>query len=172
MEPRFENRYTRTYAIIKEFYKYSLFQNKRRRAGIILSAFAILLGLYYYISFADKPFYGTFYLCVILVSVCILTALVTRYILTPKIYIKRDMELNNGVLQEITMTITDTTVKQSTPCSEITLPLTKLKKVSKTKNTILLMTATNLYFILKRDSFTLGTEEEFLTFLREKGFKV
>ena len=43
---------------------------------------------------------------------------------------------------------------------------------SQTKNLILLKSRANLIYILRKDTFTKGTKDDFIAFLRSKGIKV
>ena len=47
----------------------------------------------------------------------------------------------------------------------------KIKKVIKTKHYYLLKSKAKLCWAFKKDGFTTGNPEEFLSFLRNKGFK-
>ena len=53
-----------------------------------------------------------------------------------------------------------------------TVEFNKIKNAIQTKNYILLRSKANLIYIFCKDTFTVGTKEEFVSFLRAKGIKV
>lgn len=52
------------------------------------------------------------------------------------------------------------------------IPVSQIKKAWVTKNLIVLHTTSRLVLIFDRNHFTVGTQEEFLNYLRENGLKV
>lgn len=46
-----------------------------------------------------------------------------------------------------------------------------IRKLEKTKNLIMLITKANMAFVMRRDTFTKGTEEEFCRFIEDKIFE-
>jgi hypothetical protein len=48
----------------------------------------------------------------------------------------------------------------------------KIKGAVQTKNLILLRTKANMIWIFRKDSFSVGSKEEFISFLKNKGIKV
>ena len=49
------------------------------------------------------------------------------------------------------------------------LPYDKVKKIAQTKSLIILRSQANFWYILPKNTFTKGTAEEFLAFLKSKG---
>ncbi len=171
MEPKFENKYTRTPEVMKEFL---LHVSLNRPIGWIILALWVetaIVNVYYWLTFESGE-----HLFSIVFTFCIATLILPLSVLlilkNAKIQIRRDRETNGGELVEVSVTVTDDTLTTTTPCASATVKWNDIKRVSKTKNLILLVTQTKLCYIFKKDAFTLGTEEEFSAFLRTKGFKV
>ena len=78
-----------------------------------------------------------------------------------------------GKYIEIETVVTDEFIKITTETgNEAKIPLKKIKKAIQTKNLILLRSQANLLYIFRKDSFTVGTKEDFISFLKNKGIRV
>ena len=86
--------------------------------------------------------------------------------------IKRDQEIHGKEI-EVNLTVTEELIKQSQSTgSEFQLNYRDIKRAIKTKKYIYLWSKTNMLYSLKLDSFSVGTADDFLIFLRNKGIKV
>ena len=86
--------------------------------------------------------------------------------------IKRDIEMHGKPI-EVSVAVSDECIKQTQSTgSEFTLKYIDVKKVVKTKKYIYLQSKAKLLYSFKIDSFSVGSVEEFLKFLSDKGIKV
>lgn len=165
MEILFENKYTRDKEWAKDVYSYIYF----RRPIIIV--FDVLFALYFivgiYLIFTSSVYWS--YIFTPLVWYALTIFLYWRNVNT---VIKRDLELHGKAI-EVIVTVTDDIIKQSQSTgSEYQLNYNDIKRVIKTKKYICLWSKTNMLYSFKKDSFSIGSAEDFLFFLKNKGIKV
>ena len=88
------------------------------------------------------------------------------------ITLKRDLEVHGKPI-EVGVTVNDEciTMVQSTG-SKIRLNYIDVKKAFQTKKYIYLQTKANLLCSFNKDGFSIGNEEDFLNFLKNKGIKI
>lgn len=161
MEPLFENKYTMTKAVLREFYW---------KAGhyliiCILSCIAILCGALI-AAFDDQP--GRFFL---LIWVLVFTALmVLLFFIMVNLTYKRMAEQAPCKPFQAYYSFYDDKIIGGFVDSETrtSLDYSTVKKTIVSKNLIILKTRANVGYILRRDSFTLGTEEAFMAFINGK----
>ncbi len=70
------------------------------------------------------------------------------------------------------LTVTDTIIRSGGDSHYVEIMCTDIKKVYLTSNFIIIHSKSNTLFIFRRDSFTVGDEKSFVSFLNKKGFKV
>ncbi len=170
---KFENKYIRDEKLMKEFFAYHFF----KKPSALITNFIVAPLLFVYSLFmiiALPSSYGekNIFFITLVSSVVIVFIAFFAYFQNTKTLISREKEMNGGDFFEITTAVTDYNIIQSTEKSESKIEFTSIKKVILTKNLIILMTKSKLGFILKLNSFTLGTPDELLDFLRSKGFKI
>ncbi len=171
MEPKFECKYTRTEKIMQEFFGYSLFLKTSSMIINILLALFFIWGIIQLIV-SPLPFNEKItFIAAIVVSAFALLFKIFVCFHNAKKFIRRDMEVNNCVMKDIDLKVYDDQICQATQSSNVDLDFNKIKKVIQTKNLILLMTYTELCLVFEKNSFTIGTSDEFLEFIRSKGFK-
>jgi len=166
MEILFENKHVKDREWAKDIYGYI---NFRRPLIIVLDIYffiCLVAGIFDLIVRKNVNIY-LFLLPVLWIGLQVLL-----YFTNVNVALKRDLEVFGKPI-EITAAVTDEkiTVTQSTG-SEIYLNYVDIKKAFQTKKYIYLQTKTNLLFSFKKDSFSLGNAEGFLSFLKGKGIKI
>ena len=166
METKFENKYVRDKEWAKDIYGYLYF---KRPVMIVLYAVMAL-----YLSFG---IYNTVrmnsidrYFIIVPVGFGIMIAVL--YYRSISAILKRDIEMHGKAIETV-VTVTDEVIKHSTSVgSEYFLNYVDVKKAVQTKNYVYLWSKANLFYSLKKDSFTQGNADEFISFLIAKGIKV
>ena len=93
------------------------------------------------------------------------------YFRNVSLVLKRDIELHGKPI-EVTVSVTDKSIVMTqTTGSEYTLNFSDVKKTICTKKYICLWSKTNMLYPIKKDGFTTGNYEEFVSFLKNKGIK-
>ena len=166
VEVLFENSYTRNKELLKEIYGYHYF--KRKSVVVALVALALcfvanivvaLLGDAYNIEFIIIiPLFFAFHV----------------YLYNRQVYtvLKRDQEVHGKEITVQTIVTNDFIQNTSSTGSVNKLEYNKIKKAVQTKGLILLLSDAKLFYIFKKDSFTVGNKEEFISFLKYKGVKI
>ncbi len=173
MDIKFENKYTRDERVMKEFFAYHFFKKPSSFITIfIISPLLFVYSLYMVIALPSSYEDKNFFFLMLVVSVVIVVISIFGYYKNTKTLIAREREMNGGELFEIITSVTDDSIIQSTEKSESKTELSCIKAVILTKNLIIFMTKTKLGFILKRDSFTVGTDKELLKFVEGKSLKI
>lgn len=164
METLFENKLMRDAEWAKDCYGYIYF---RRPIMIVLDVLAVLYliwGVY------DLVVNSVINVVIIFpVFLVVLTTLVYRK--NSKMSLKRDFEVHGKAI-EIVTTVTDKGVEMSMSTGALyRVSFNDIKKVVQTKKYIYLWSKTNTLYPLKKDSFSVGSAEDFLLFMRNKGIK-
>lgn len=171
MENRFECKYVRDKAVIKEFLQSSFLKNPIIIVFSVISIIAILIDLVYIffsILFFDISDISRGIVTLICAS-SILFFIFLRYILELNIFVKRDKENNGGAFPEITVTVTDDGIlHRSSSGIEFRLGFNSIKKIKNTKKLIVIITKARQGILFKKDSFTEGTPDELVNFLKAK----
>ncbi len=166
MEPIFENRYIRDKETAKEI---SAFLYLKRPSGIVVGilcalcfavhlTFLILGYEYSVLGFILLPTYLAYkYYC---------------YFVSKNSFIKRDAEISKGDIVITTGVYEDHITVTASNGSVVELEYDKIKKISVTKNYILILSKARLIYILKKDGFTKGSLSEFTAFIKSKGIKI
>ena len=162
MDILFENRFVRTKEILQEFYRHAYFKNP-----VILGGDLALLAL----LAVSLILWGTHLpLAVVIVVPVVAAAQFLTYTRAVNAVVKRDAELTNGGGLEVVVTVTpEKLVNTDSTGAALELPYDKVKKVVQTKRLILLQSEAKFWYLLPKDTFTRGTPEEFLAFLKTKG---
>ena len=166
MEALFENSYVRNKELVKELYRYFYLHRKLLFISYVLLFVGFIANLLLYILGNE----------INLVAVIMVPSLYLfqflRYLLQVNAVVKRDKEVfGDGITVDTVVTEESIQVTASNGAVN-KLEYINVKKAVSTKNLILLRTKANLVYILKKDSFTKGTSDEFITFLKSKGIKV
>ena len=163
----FENHYERTSEVIKELFRAIFY--KRVVTWIIY----LVLGVIAVVSVVDGFRTGHFRIGGSAGIVVFALMQLVMYNNSVKNAIARDrVRFGNDPLKVHTV-VTDEGIQCTYGEKTVDpIPVTEIKKVFTTKNLIMLHTKSRLVMIFHRDNFTVGTQEEFLNYLRENGLKV
>ncbi|MBQ4341543.1 MAG: YcxB family protein [Clostridia bacterium] len=161
MDIRFKNSYVMTKEVVREF-KFKMLHPVPW--AIASAVFALLFaGLYVY---AHESVH--------LMCAVLLAALAVMFIVVVLADVNRTWkqmceQANSKTIEDET-TFTDEKAVNSSHGMEsrIELDYADIKRVVKTKHLIVLVTRAKLGHMLRRDSFTVGTEPEFLEFIKER----
>lgn len=166
MDILFENNYTRNKELAKEIYGYYYFKRKVYIFTYIVSAFVFLLELIS--AFLFHSFSITIFICITLVALlpCIC------YFSQVNAMVSRDKELCGQEIEVKTIVTNEFIQNTASNGSVNKLDFDKVKRAIETKNLILLHSKANLVYIFKKDSFSLGTKKEFISFLEAKGITI
>ena len=171
MDILFENRYKVTKAFFKEFYSYWLFTRPSRIViHILLLAGMVGVSLVLLRLESVSPAGICCYLSLYLVY---WVTLIIQYVRGCNIQYKRRLEVSNGEPLEAKILVTEGGIESYNTGNEnkIQISYDKIRKVIKTKHYYLLKSKAKLCWALKKDGFITGSLDEFLSFLRNKGFK-
>ncbi len=166
MEILFENSYIRNKELAKEIYRYYYFQRKWLIAffvfliaGFICNILmAIMSGVYRWWVFAFVPIYFLYhFFC---------------YFRQVNTMVKRDKETHGKEITVETI-VTDGFIQNTASTGGVNkLEYDNIKSSVQTKNLILLRSKANLIYIFRKDTFSKGSKEEFILFLRNKGIQI
>lgn len=168
MDILFENCYTRTKELAKEIYKYLCF---KRPMYLILD---IIIGLLFLANLIIVIFEKTDIDVVAFVLPVLFFALhIYTYSSHVKAMIKRDNEINHDKPIFVETVVTENFIRNSASTGSVNeIEFSKIGRAVQTKNLILLRSKANLIYIFRKDTFTKGTHEDFIIFLRSKGIKI
>lgn len=167
MKTLFENKYTCTQEIYEEIYKHFYFRNPAYMGiGICLILFAVLTNIISLINLSSINIPTIFYVIVffVLLNLMYRSSAKKRY----------NADLKENMNKPITATFfirEDAIALKFSNTAATTTPYSEIKKVTQSKNLIMLVTNSKVSLTLKKDSFQNGSLEEFENFLKEKGFK-
>lgn len=86
--------------------------------------------------------------------------------------VKRDEEVHGNEIAVETI-VTEEYIQSTAATGAVNkLGYDKIRYAVQTKNLILLRSKANLIYIFRKDTFTKGTLDDFVTFLKAKGIKV
>lgn len=165
MEVLFENKHTRTKELAKKLYGYILFTRKQ---AMIANICMIILFVLYIVAYAflKTPLYLW---CSIIMGVFFILFKVFAYFISIKNLIKRDAETNGGNPLEISIKVTDEYIEHSTSSGSVgKLEYRSIKSIIKTKDMIFIMSKAKLVFVLPVHTFTVGTADGFVSFIKGK----
>ncbi len=162
METLFENSYTRNGAWAKELYGYFCFKRPFAVVFITISAFLT------FASLVMLCLYGSYNIAILCFPI-VWGIQIYRYNAGIKLCEKRELELYGTSETFVTLSVTDEYIQQVHTAGNVnTLKYSDIKKVFQTKNYILLQSKANIVYSGKKDGFSVGAAEEFLTFLDKK----
>ncbi len=166
MEILFENKYTRDREWSREIFRYFYFKRPLMILFDIIFVLYLVFGVYSSIT-SKNVAWG-----LIIIPIAWFLFVVFYYVINRDVHFKRDLEMH-GKAVEVTATVTDEMISHSQSTgSELYLDYSNIKKAVQTKEYIFLITKTKLIYSFKKDSFTLGSADELLAFLKNKGVKV
>lgn len=166
MEILFENNYTRNKELAKEIYSYYYFKRKGLVFLYVIFAFClvfnVILGTIYDGGNLDIVNFLLFFY--------VFQFLCYRYQVNTMC--KRDMECHGKEIYVETV-VTDSFIQNTASTGSVNkLDYCNVRNAVQTKNLILLRSKANLIYIFRKDTFTKGTPDEFISFLKSKGIKV
>ena len=166
MELLFENSHTREKEFFKEMALYLCF---KRPFAIIGNICAIIL-LVSNIPLLFLNEHRAIHIYIIIVSLLIILVGVLGYFKYIKAWYSRELEMRGtqGIIVYTIEVYPDKLVHSSSLGTRQELELSQIKKVVKTKNYIYLQSTANLLYVFDKKGFTIGTVEEFLSFLKAK----
>ncbi len=160
METLFESRYVRNRQWAKEAYSYIMFKQKPLVVCYILLAPTLVANVLLQ-NWGVSAFILGFCAVVVL-----------NYFRVVKMITASDAELHDGEITVETV-VTETYIQNTNAIGTVhKIEFHNIKKAAQTKNFIILQTKARMVLTIGKNTFTKGTLEEFLTFLKSKGFKV
>ena len=167
MKELFKNNYKKDKDLIKEIYFYLYFKRPFR---LIINIIAILNIIYLLSIYKYSPINTTL---IIFIYFIFFILEIISYKKMVNIQFKRDLELNRGKVLEVNTIVTENTIQLNSSNNEnAEISFDKIKKGFQTKNLICLMSEAKLIYTFKKDSFTKGTSDDFIKFIREKSIKL
>ena len=166
MEILFENSYVRNKELAKEIYRYYYFQRKWLVVCYALLLLSFLSNIF--ISIFEKTYNW---------GVCILVPLfflfqLYCYFRQVNTMVKRDSEVHGKEISVETI-VTNEYIQNTASTGAVNkLEYDKIRNSVQTKNLILLRSRANLIYIFRKDTFTKGNKEDFISFLNGKGVKI
>jgi len=172
MDILFENQFVYTEELYKELYYYNLFKKPKSiiwHIFLILSFSIGVLALLFPEALVDD---GSAKIAVFL-PLFLWIVIFRQHRRAMKANYKQNLELNNGkpVQRRMVLTNDDIYVDRMDDASGSCISYSSVKKIGQSKNYYYLITQTGLHLIFKKDGFVTGNLEDFLVFLRRKGFK-
>ncbi len=166
VEILFKNTFTKTEEWIKECNKISFFRRPMFIAFHLLSILTLCYGIY------KVLFLHTIDVWLLFIPIWWFFAVFMLYFISNKTAIKRNKELY-GDKAEVVSEVTQDSIKQShSNGSQYVIYYDTIKRGYLTKNYILLHSKANILYTFKKDGFSVGDEEGFLTFLRNQGIVI
>ncbi len=163
----FENSYIRDKDFAKEMYGFIFFRRNYLFVVYIILVISFIINLILLITEGAVASWFVF----VFVPFFILLRLFT-YFQSIKLLLKRDNELSGGPF-EVKSIVTEDFIEHTSSTGGVNrLEYNKIKKCNQTKNLILLQSDAKLIYVFTKDGFSVGTSEDFLAFLRNKGIKV
>lgn len=167
-EPIFKNVFVRDEETLREFYKHNYLAAPLFRIIYIGYAVLLLMSLLASLLAYDLTLFAS-YLFLGLVFALILFF---KYSQSLKITVARDKELANGRDMVTEIFVFDDKIEHTALGNSQALGFESIKRVQQSQNYIYVISNAKLVYIFKKDSFTLGTPEEFIEFLKSKGIKI
>ena len=174
MDILFESRYVRDRDLAKEFYGYYFFRRKLVIATHIALIWCFLVGIMNFVFFHD------FNWLLFLMPPLLFALRIVSYVSQVNAMVKRDREMFGEIPcmiarageEGLVLSVPDSENGENGENTVSKISYSMLKQAILTKNLILVRSKANLVFIFRRDSFCVGSEEDFLNFLRSKGLAV
>ena len=169
METKIESTYVRDEKFAKEYFSYHSY---KRPSGIIITVICILA----IVSGVINVFASNEYLAIIsiVLGIYLLILRVIRVKNFIKLSLARDKESNHGNFVSVHNLVTENSiiVKSSANESGTEFEISCIEKAYRSKNYIYLITKAKLAIVFDINSFSKGTPEELVEFIRQKGIKI
>ena len=167
MDTLFENDYERTPEITGEIYRYLCFKRPVHIVSYAVLGALVIWNIVAAICFWEFAIPPVTYVCLFMLIQ------IFRYGRSVSIARGRDRELYGSEQIKVRMVVTEEGIGCIYNEKEVKpIALSNIKKVYKTKNLIVLITNAQLLLVFHRNKFTVGSQENFLEYLRENGIKV
>lgn len=168
-EIRFVNSFVRDKSTAKEIYGWWYYKRP------LFVAFYIIMALYLLsfilgFTFAPGEMLGDIPVFAFIIFGIFIFNL--SYFSQVRAMVKRDAEMSGGRELLSTVTVSDSEAVVTSFDSRTAISLEKMRYAFATKNYIVLVTKARLMMILKKDAFTVGDTDGFISFLQSKGIKV
>ena len=165
MEILFENSYVRNKELAKEIYRYYYFQQKW------LVVCNILLLLSFFANVLISIFEDTYNWSVFVFVALFYVFQFYCYVRQVNTMVKRDSEVHGKEILVETI-VTNEYIQNTASTGAVNqLDYDKIRSAVQTKHLILLRSKANLIYIFRKDTFTKGNKEEFISFLNGKGIR-
>ena len=166
MEILFKNNYIRDKAVLKEVYQYYFSKLKR-----FIVCYSILI-LLFFVRLVRLILGYTYNYDMLIYVPLVFAFFVFYYFQLVNISLKRDKE-NYGQNVCIETIVTDEYVQREILSGNACkIAFDAIKRADQTKHFIVLFTKARQLYIFKKDSFSIGDKEQFISFLKAKGITV
>lgn len=160
MDILFENTYVRDKELAKEYYMFCIYKRLSCRIARIIWTLADLIGLLFL-----NPF-------VLALDLVFCLARLIRYYNSINKMVNWGIQVHGKEIEARTV-VTDTYFERTLSTGAVTkVELKTIKQAVQTKNLILLRSDKGIYHIFRKDTFTIGTKNDFIAFLINKGITV
>ena len=169
METKIEAAYVCDEKFAKEYFSYHSYN---RPSGIIITVICILAIVSGLINiFAYKKYLA---IVTIVIGIYLFVLRAIRVKRNIKISLERDKESNHGNFVSVQNLVTENSiiVKSSANESGTEFEISCIEKAYRSKNYIYLITKAKLAIVFDINSFSKGTPEELVEFIRQKGIKI
>jgi len=168
----FENSHVRDKATVKEMYGYECFKKPTKIVIFALLAFFVIL--YVGVIIWEYVYFGIwsmeYWIFVPYLIIPILEFL--KYKVSVKTTLKRDLEMFGKPADGTFKVTSDSIIGEASNGAVTETGFDKIKSAAQTKNLIVLRSKANLLYVFRKDGFSIGTKEDFVDFLKNKGIKV
>lgn len=174
MNPLFEVRYVQDKALLQSFYRRIILRSPIAIFSYVFSAICLInIGkVLLAIQFVEVSGWQTSIAYYLVIIAILLGIQWFTYHQRVKMVLNQELELNQGMLMQRRIVVTESSITVHIQDNPQELSFASFRKVYETKTLILLITKAKQACIFPKASFILGTPEEFLTFLRSKGFQI
>lgn len=161
------------FAMTKDFYQeiFSFYSLKRPTKIIRLVIIILVALLMLWLTILDS-FRNIHFDIALGIQILLLILYFTIYPIQVNVTLKRNAELSKNAPISCTISATENSINYNTNVSKIEIEFSNIKKAFQTKNYIMLVSNANLIYSFRKDNFTVGSAEDFLKFLRSKGYKL
>ncbi len=167
----FESKYIRSRELFKEIFFYYNFRRFPRI--VLLVIMGVLLAVNLFFAFILPSQDNDLNIAGCIVAVIFFLAYFVNYQLLIRLCLKREKEISSQSSVTYTSCVTEKSlIHSSSSGSRIEIDLSKIRKAFQTENYILLMSEARLMYSFNKNDFTVGNVEDFLQFLRSKGYKI
>lgn len=166
MQPKFVNRFQRSFEVEKELYRYLYLSSPAIIASYIILGVVLITDII--LCLVSGLLYA--YMAVFAMCVIVLFVLFYRYFSAMQAAKSRFAEdTNNKGTVTVTATLTDDMlISDSSDRDEsIEVPYADLKKLFVTKHYYMIQTSEKMVYVFKKGAFSVGKEEEFLPYVRQ-----